>query len=318
MAKKPKPEGKKYSYMDTYGDLVTLLMCFFVLLFAMSTVEEEKYNAFAAALSQTFGPTTTTAAAAAQAPAQTPAENQQQDASEQVTGDLVMNPDQTLPEDFSQIGEAIEKYVEEQNLQGSVSVEVGESGATFIRIQDNLLFAGNSSALQPAALEFLDFLGESLLAVQDQVYRANFIGHTASIAGSGVDDWILSCDRSGTVASYFERTIGFSAGKMETTGYGRHYPIADNQTAEGIAKNRRVDIVVVSNNTDTLLQALGEASRIYFPEDSTEFYEGDPADLPEYTLNNLPPTANLDGLTDSQVDALNGAVDEVRTANGDS
>ncbi len=54
MAKKPKPEGKKYSYMDTYGDLVTLLMCFFVLLFAMSTIQEEKFNAFAQGLASQF------------------------------------------------------------------------------------------------------------------------------------------------------------------------------------------------------------------------------------------------------------------------
>ena len=76
VAKKPKPEGKKYNYMDTYGDLVTLLMCFFVLLFAMSTVEENKFNAFAQALTEQFGPTTTTTAAAPAAPANPGANSQ--------------------------------------------------------------------------------------------------------------------------------------------------------------------------------------------------------------------------------------------------
>ena len=214
MAKKPKPEGKKYNYMDTYGDLVTLLMCFFVLLFAMSTVEENKFNAFAQALTEQFGPTTTTTAAAPAAPANPGANSQVdgqdgQDAS-QVTQGNVMSPEQNLPEDFTQIAEAVEKFIEENQLQGQVQVETTASGTTFIRLSDNLLFGGNSAELQPEATEFLDFLGASFLSVQDQIFRANFIGHTAEVVGSDVDDWVLSSQRSGRVASYFERTVGLS------------------------------------------------------------------------------------------------------------
>lgn len=316
MAKKPKPEGKKYNYMDTYGDLVTLLMCFFVLLFAMSTVEENKFNAFAQALTEQFAPTTVSPSPPPTAPGATSTIPGQdgKDSSETTQGN-VMSPEQNLPQDFTQISQAIEKYIEENKLEGQVQVEVSASGATFIRLSDNLLFAGNSAELRQEATEFLDFLGQCFLEVEDQIFRANFIGHTAEITGSEVDDWVLSSQRSGRVASYFERTVGLSKGKMETTGYGRTYPIADNQTAEGRAKNRRVDIVVVSNNTDNILLALADAARVYFPGDSTEFYQGDPNDLPENTINNLPPVANLSGLSDKQVEELTDAVDEAKQEN---
>ncbi len=286
MAKKPKPEGKKYSYMDTYGDLVTLLMCFFVLLFAMSTIQEEKFNAFAQGLASQFAGPVVTRGGGGSPPDAASASTPMPDASAPPQGDVV-SPEQQLPQDFSQLGQAIQEYVEEHNMQEAVKVEIGESGAVFIRMQNNLLFEGDSYVLLPVAQDFLIFLGETLLTVQDQIYRVNFIGHTATVAGSAVDDWRLSCNRSGSVASFFQSNVGFSAGKMETTGFGKNYPIADNQTSEGRSMNRRVDIVVVGNEADNLAAALTEASRVYFPGDTNEFYEGNPADLPDAALDSL-------------------------------
>ncbi len=302
MARK-KVEGKKYNYMDTYGDLVTLLLCFFVLLFAMSSVDEVRYNAFVEALSQHFGPTPT-----ALSSVETSMSSPISDYGSTPPQGEVLAPDQTLPEDFNQLAEAIEKFVEENNLEGEVEVQQGESGAVFIRLSNNLLFDGDSYVLRPDALFFLDFLGDAFLAVEDQIFNTNFIGHTGSIPGSGTDDWVLSARRSGGVASYFERTVGFSPYKIELTGYGRLYPIADNATPEGLAANRRVDIVAVSNNASTLSAALAEAAQIYFPDDNTEFFEGAPEELRENALAQIPPsgegTADITGLTDEELRAL--------------
>lgn len=316
MAKKPKPEGKKYNYMDTYGDLVTLLMCFFVLLFAMSTVEETRYNAFVEALTTHFGPTPRNLSTV-QVPNTSIVASDFGD--EQQTGDMAANQDQTLPADFQNLGQAISDYVEANNMQGEISVQTSESGATFIRLSDNLLFAGNSYELSSQATEFLDFLGDSFLSVEGKIFRIYFNGHTASIAGSGTDDWILSSARSGRVASYFERTVKFPFEKLETRGFGRHYPIADNSTPEGVARNRRVDIVVLGNNPDTLLMSLAEASAVYFPDDSTEFFTGNTEDLPGNVLPNFAPGVGVidtNGLTAEQVDALQAAVSDVAATNG--
>jgi chemotaxis protein MotB len=286
MAKKPRPEGKKYNFMDTYGDMMTLLMCFFVLLFAMSTVETSKYNAFAEALSNRFG-NTPPANPSWVPPADTSASGDDY-SNDEPAGDTQMAPDQTLPADFSQVYEAIEKYIEEHDMAGEVTLEKGANGSVFIRLSQNLLFAGDSSTLNAPASEFLDFLGECFLQVQREIFQVRFLGHTASISGSGTDDWFLSSERSGRVSSYFERTVLFPPYLLQATGYGRHYPIADNSNPASMALNRRVDIVVIGNDPDRLLFALAEASAIYFPGDDTSFFEGAPDELPGAALNDIP------------------------------
>lgn len=184
--------------MDTYGDLVTLLLCFFVLLFAMSTVEEVKYQAFAEALSSRFGSPTDTVVPGGSDP------NESGIGEETPTG-TEMDPDQTLPEELTQLEEAITRYVEQNNMEGQVSVESGESGAVFIRLSNNLLFDGDSYELRAESQAFLDFLAQCFAAVDSEILKVEMKGHTASIPGSGTDDWLLSGDRAGTVSSYIAR-----------------------------------------------------------------------------------------------------------------
>lgn len=306
MAKKPKPEGKKYSYMDTYGDLVTLLMCFFVLLFAMSTIEPSKYNAFAEALTNRFGPAPPTNPSWVSPEASSTAGDDYADTST-VQADPGMTPGQSLPAEFSQLAEAIEQFVEENGMQGEITVEEGESGTAFIRLNNNLLFEGNSSVLSRQGEEFVDFLGQCFFEVQDSIYRVQLMGHTAAIAGDDTDDSILAARRSGTVQSYLERSVGFSPYKMASTGYGRFYPIADNSDPATMPLNRRVDIAVIGNDPAYLAQALLEASKIYFPNDDTSFFEGNPEELPGAIVDDVPAVGegiDIANMTDEQIEEL--------------
>jgi chemotaxis protein MotB len=293
--------------MDTYGDLVTLLLCFFVLLFAMSTVEESKYNAFVQALSNRFGtqPINLSAVTDPNAP-----EGDDYGDTEPTEGET-LDPVENLPAEMRQLYEDVSEYVEQQNLAGEVTIEAGESGAVFIRLSENLLFGGNSSVLRSDAMDFLDYLGGGLVAASDGIFQVNILGHTGSQQGSAVDDWMLSSERSGRVASYLERAVGFSPYKMHTLGYGRHYPVADNNTIEGLAKNRRVDMVIVSNDAATFYGALAESQQVYFPDDDTQFFEGAPDELPGNALKDIAPTdraLDLENLTDDQLRALYDAV----------
>ncbi len=175
-------------------------------------------------------------------------------------------------------------------MQGDVSGERNENGTTFIRLSDNLLFDGDSSALRPQTTDFLDFLSDAFNAVDDEILQVKFNGHTAYIDGSGVDDWILSGARAGSVASYITETGEFDRFKVEPVGYGRNYPIADNAVEEGRARNRRVDIIVLGNDASRMEATLMDSMRVYFPSDPVDFFEGNATDVPTEQVDGITPT----------------------------
>ena len=301
MARKKK-EGKKYNYMDTYGDLVTLLLCFFVLLFSMSTVEQQKYNAFVEALSSRFGPQPANLSFVDPNASNVSGSDY---SSTPPTGQT-MSPDQTLPQDLSQLAQAIQQYAQQNNMTGDVSVERSPSGATFIRLSENLLFDGDSAVLRPQTADFLNFLSEAFNVVEGQILQVKFNGHTASIAGSGVNDWNLASERASTVASFITNEGQFNRFKAQPIGYGRNYPIADNATADGRAKNRRVDIIVLGNDVNQMELTLMDAMRVYFPSDTTTFFEGNAGALPDNYIDSVDPTFASQAL--SQAEAAGGSL----------
>ena len=81
----------------------------------------------------------------------------------------------------------------------------------------------------------------------------NINGHTASVPNPDtyrVSDWTLSSERASNIAIYFEEEKGIDPHKLRPIGYGRNYPIASNDTPEGREKNRRVDMVIISEEAD--------------------------------------------------------------------
>lgn len=241
MARQKKPvEEAGGSWMDTYGDLVTLLLCFFVLLFSQSTIEQAKWEK----LVQAF---------------QNPADEPQQivispDEGDNMSGTMgEMDPAANQEIDFTELAEIIKELAESMGQNENVDVQASEN-MLFIRFKNDLLFGPDSSILTDAAVNFLHETGALLKANEEQISVIRVNGHTAAVSSSGgyaVSDRLLSSDRANAVLMYFEDVSMIEPKKLISMGYGKNYPIASNENEAGRAQNRRVELMILGATKDT-------------------------------------------------------------------
>lgn len=242
MKKAHKDEGG--SWMDTYGDMVTLLLCFFVLLYAISAIDQTKWMN----LVRSFNPE-----------AVRELEDKIQEAPDKDQKDV------RLPEDFETLYENLKKEVEKANMSDQIEVSKGD-GFTFITFKSNVIFDGNSYVLKESGKEVLDGFCTILDGYRDEIGQVQILGHTA-IASPGKEinvttDRFLSSNRATAVLIYIQEKNIFDPVTLISIGYGQYRPIGDNSTAEGRAANRRVELLITKK--DSKLRSLDEYySEIY-------------------------------------------------------
>lgn len=239
MARKKKADsggGGGGDWLNTYADMVTLLLTFFILLFSMSKMDAAKFNMLVKAFASDNGTADTIVIKG------TTEEGADQTGMADLTGD------QEIVEDMEDIYKALKEFVEAQNLEDSVDVSKGD-GWVFIRFMNDMLFEPNSAILKPQDREILNFVGTGIKSVQSDTQSISIVGHTAAIPGAPdyrVSDRQLSTDRANAVLMFFEDDIGIDGTKLFAQGYGKWKPFADNETEEGRSQNRRVEILISS------------------------------------------------------------------------
>ena len=237
------------SWMNTYSDLVTLLMTFFVLLHSFSSVDSEKWEAFVKAFG-TPGDATSQVVLGVENP-DPGANSPVPDGSTAAEG----NPgSEDLPQDFDQLYQYLEQYVQDSGNAGSIEVMKSGDSVVYIRFQDDIFFDSDEYYLRQSAYSVLDVIGDAIHNVEDEIYIISINGHTAQVddPNYAVSDWMLSSERASSVAIYFEEEKQIDPQKMRPMGYGKNYPIASNDTPEGRQKNRRVDMAIVKNSEEVV------------------------------------------------------------------
>ncbi|MEG1942572.1 MAG: flagellar motor protein MotB, partial [Angelakisella sp.] len=236
--KKHGDDGGGYSWMDTYGDMVTLLLTFFVMLFSMSTINAEKWEMLVKSF-QSVGGNSDQIVLAPEGTGNDFASNHG-DAGPDATDEKV-NLETMLPENFDQLFEYLKTYIAENGMEGTVEVQKNGDSSVYIRFADNIFFNPDSAVLLPDNSGILEFLGRCLINLESQIRVTRIDGHTADpkIENYNISDRTLSTDRANSVLLYFEDTAGVDPQKLVSSGYGKNYPVADNNTPEGRMKNRR-------------------------------------------------------------------------------
>lgn len=240
-------EGGGDTWLNTYADMVTLLLTFFVMLFSMSSVEEEKWEMLLEAFVNR-GNETSQIVLVPEGDGQQMGANSGDKGSP--SGDNI-DTENNLPIDFDELYEYLKAYVEQNGMQGSVEIEKGAE-SVFIRFKDSIFFNPDSSYLKVDSNGILDFLGDCLKNVEDQIMVININGHTATVAEKNyhISDRMLSSERASRVAIYFEDEKEIDPKKILAIGYGKNYPVDTNDSPEGRQNNRRVEMMIVSNESN--------------------------------------------------------------------
>ncbi len=270
--KKRESEGSGNEWLNTYADMVTLLLTFFVLLFSMSTISEEKVEFLISALSN-IGVSTQQIVLA---PDLTVEGDGQVGSTGTGIGDADAAKQYDQPIDVEMLYELLKNYVETQpdDLRESIEVQHGKN-YVFIRFTDNVFFNPDSAILRQEGRDILLDIGEWIKLAEESIGVIRIEGHTATVledANYRVDDWKLSSDRAYAVLKYFQDEITIAPELLSSLGYGKYRPIADNATPEGRKKNRRVEILIVEKdiNIDNH-ESLKELVSIFFGQEKYVF-----------------------------------------------
>lgn len=259
MAKKREEEPKKGApeWQSTFADLMNLLLCFFVLLFSMSTVDAQKFELIAASFSQTFSIFTAGSTMIGDGAMIGNGISQLPELDDYINsvGRMAQNtPEMEQLDDLQsevqaeglkqseEMAEKIEEAVEENNLTGDIEMQVT---AQYVQLtmKGSLLFNSGSSELKEESKPVLDKVGLIL-----ERYAAGTIeieGHTDNVPISGrrfANNNELSAARALSVFDYMMETTNLDPARIKNSGRGEYVPIADNSTEEGRARNRRVEI----------------------------------------------------------------------------
>lgn len=238
-------------WMVSYADFITLLFAFFVVMYAISSVNKSKYDTFSESLDHALHSINTEETQQVQTVfnpiplGQPPTTIQPIELPNLVTqeenelSEEILQEKQRLGEVSQQLGVSLQPYVENQLVnikQHDFWVE--------LEMNSELLFASGKAELSPKAIPVLQKVAELLQGVPNII---NVEGYTDNVPISGTypSNWDLSSARATSVVKeLIKNTI--QPTRLAAIGYGEFHPIADNQDEAGRFKNRRVVLVVMS------------------------------------------------------------------------
>ena len=264
MAKRKPDEPPKGApaWQATFADLMNLLLCFFVMLFSMSSVDAQKFELLAASFNQTFSIFSAGATAIGDGILISNGVSQLNELDEYINSTGKDSEGETVPNDLEtaieameqakleeseELAEKVEEALQEKNLQEDVDIEFT---AQYVQLTLNgaLLFDSGSVELKEESLPILNQVGIIL-----QRYSAGTIeieGHTDNVPMSGSkysNNDELSNGRALSVFYYLKDNTTLDPATIKHSGMGEYVPIADNSTPEGRAKNRRVEIRIYNS-----------------------------------------------------------------------
>ncbi len=219
-------------WMTTYGDMVTLLLTFFILMISFANMDERKWSMVAKSLQGALG-----------VMEQYKVEMQMMKETPGGEDDMLIRSDV-----FERLQE-FEKQIENEINDGDITVETIKNGL-LIQMGNKLLFNSGDADLKPESLPILDMIAKT---TKDDAAEIVVSGHTDNVPINSIrfpSNWELSGARAISVVNYLTNNAGISPKILAATAYGEYRPIVPNDTPADRKINRRVEFAVTWAFTD--------------------------------------------------------------------
>ena len=248
MAKK-KGGGGGANWMDTYGDMVTLLLCFFVLLYSMSTISEENWKKIV----MSFNPNsilTQTDPEGHGGPFADPEVGDKNPGLQEIEDSPTQNEIDNMMEELFL---ALQNYTKQEGLESAVSVSQ-DGGRIYLKLMNEAMFRGDSYVLLPEAKQILGGVCSILDNAKSAIEEIRVEGHTAQQyadrANETVGDRRLASNRATEVTIFIQDNTTIHPARICSVGWGQWHAIANNQNEANRAPNRRVELVISARNVE--------------------------------------------------------------------
>ncbi|MBS4055539.1 MAG: OmpA family protein [Thermaerobacter sp.] len=215
------------SWLTTYSDLVTLLLCFFVLLYSFSAIDIQKFRRFVLSF-QGQGVLDGGAVPDTVSPAP-----------EEEVGDVATESEEPFYEESGRLMVHVQEFLETHAIEAEVQVYQEVQGVV-LELKDHLLFDSGRATIRAEGMGLLNTLSLLFNQFPNQV---TVQGHTDNVPISTVEfptNWELSTSRATRVVRYFVEVRELNPHRFSAAGYGEFQPVDSNETSEGRSRNRRV------------------------------------------------------------------------------
>ena len=242
MSKKNRPTDSGGNWMDTYGDMVTLLLTFFIMLYSMSNLDAQKWTIFVKSIPSI-----------------------QNQGSENITINSQMSDTPEVDSKGQEIGQEDLQAEDVNKLYLTIAESLNQAGVkeatvirgddyTYVSFANNVFFGANSSVLTREGQAVLYTFAKAIAPAAGGIEQVNIMSHTAKVTDNSQinpqiirKDRILSAMRSAEVCIYLQQQNVIKPEKLVDISYGEYRPIADNSTEEGRIKNRRIEFLLLDN-----------------------------------------------------------------------
>lgn len=240
--------GGMERWLLTYSDMITLLLALFVILFAMSTINAQKFRAFKLGLTKTFSDRPIDTSSSGLLPHQNSLLNKPVTlAMAGESSSSATSPSQSM----QQIAKSLDTALSAAGLAQYATTTVSAQGVVVQMLADKAYFETDSATLGTVGDEVVDTIGGVLRSVPNQVEVEGYTDNTPITGGPFTSNWELSAVRAVDVVLRLERVDKVASARLRAVGFGDTHPIASNATAAGRAQNRRVDVVVLTTTLTT-------------------------------------------------------------------